>query len=79
MIAATFVSLVSRNVEVGGGTVAAISVISGSGIGPGPLGMAATNPTASAPCRTARRASSTVAMQHTFTRVRRCGVILLLS
>src|SRR5262245_37713399 len=41
-----------------------------SGIGPGPLGIAETSPSASAPCSIASSASSTEAMQQIFRRVR---------
>ena len=49
MISLTEVRLVSRNVAIGGGVVAAICLMSSSGMGPGPLGMAATRPIAEAP------------------------------
>jgi hypothetical protein len=55
-------------VEIGGGTLAAISAILGSLIEPTPDGMAATRPSASAPAAMARRASSTDAMQQTLIR-----------
>ena len=59
---------VSRNELTPGGMVAAISAIKLSGIGPGPLGIAETNPTADAPCSIAIQASATLAMQQIFTR-----------
>ena len=52
---------------MGGGTLAAISAISGSAIGPGPLGMAETRPSALAPSDMASRASSRLAIQQIFT------------
>jgi hypothetical protein len=71
MIPAAPVSLVSRNVAMGGPTEAAIRAIVGSSITPGPLGIAPTSPSASAPCAIARRASSGEAMQQILIRVRR--------
>src|SRR5689334_21846030 len=68
MIAATFCSQVNRNELTPGGIVAAISAISSSAIGPGPLGIADTNPTAEAPCSIASHASATLAIQQIFTR-----------
>ena len=62
--------LVRRNVAIPGGTPATISAIPSSGIGPGPLGMADTRPSAEAPCSIARRASSGFWMQQIFTRRR---------
>src|ERR1043165_1092741 len=59
---------VNRNELTPGGIVAAISAISSSGIGPGPLGIADTRPTADAPCSIASRASATLAIQQIFTR-----------
>src|SRR5688500_6145390 len=61
---------VNRNVAMPGGTLAAISAMSGSGITPGPLGISDTRPIADAPCAIASRASSTLAMQQTLTRGR---------
>jgi len=69
-MASADVSEVSRKLATGGGTEAAIRAISSSAIGPGPEGIFATSPTASAPAATASRASSTEAMQQIFTRVR---------
>ncbi len=48
---------------MGGGTVAAISAMSGSGMTPGPLGIDETSPSAEAPARMAAWASSTLEMQ----------------
>src|SRR5690349_174489 len=59
---------VSKNELTPGGIVAAISAINSSGIGPGPLGIADTNPTADAPCSIASHASATLAIQQIFTR-----------
>ncbi|PAV92906.1 hypothetical protein WR25_16461 [Diploscapter pachys] len=47
-----------------------MSAIRSSGIGPGPDGIRATRPNASAPAAVAMSASARDAMQHTFTRVR---------
>src|SRR4029078_3167376 len=69
MIGLAVVSDVSRKVATPGGTVAAISRMRSSGIGPGPLGIRDTRPIAEAPIRTARAASCSVAMQQIFTRV----------
>src|SRR5437764_12927783 len=66
-IPATSCLEVSRNVAMGGGTEAAMLVISASAITPGPLGMCETNPTADAPNSIANAASSTLAMQQIFT------------
>src|SRR5260221_11729284 len=55
--------LVSRKVPMAGGTRAAMSAISASSITPGPLGMDDTSPSAEAPARTARAASSALLMQ----------------
>ncbi len=52
-----------------GGTVAAISRMRRSEMGPGPLGIRETRPMADAPIRTARAASASDAMQQTLTRV----------
>ena len=68
---------VSRNELTPGGTVAAISAISVSGIGPGPLGIADTSPIADAPCSIAIHASATLAMQQIFTRGLFCRLHLL--
>src|SRR5690349_11756185 len=68
MIASVFCWHVNRNELTPGGIVAAISAINSSGIGPGPLGMADTNPTAEAPCSIAIHASSTLAIQQTLIR-----------
>src|SRR5687767_7559170 len=68
MMASASCSHVSRNELTAGGTVAAISAIKLSGIGPGPLGIAETNPSADAPCSIAIHASSTLAIQQIFTR-----------
>src|SRR5256714_13545784 len=59
---------VSRNELTPGGTVAAISAIKLSGIGPGPLGISDTNPIADAPASIAIHASSMLAIQQIFTR-----------
>src|SRR3982750_3792400 len=59
---------VSSTVAARAPTCRTMVVISDSGIGPGPLGMADTRPSMSAPAPIARSASSVVAMQHTFTR-----------
>src|SRR5215510_10253440 len=59
---------VSRNELTPGGTIAAISAIRSSGIGPGPLGIADTKPIADAPASIAIHASSMLAMQQIFTR-----------
>jgi hypothetical protein len=69
MISWGSVRLVRRNLAIAGGTVAAISAISGSGMIPGPLGISETSPSAVAPRRMARRASSIERMQQIFTRV----------
>src|SRR5260221_12570764 len=55
--------LVSRKVPMAGGTRAAMSAISASSITPGPVGMDDTSPSAEAPARTARAASSALPMQ----------------
>src|ERR1035437_3107780 len=65
---AAVMSGVRRKVEIGGGTLAAISAILGSLIEPTPDGMAATRPSASAPAAMARKASSTDPMQQTLIR-----------
>src|SRR5689334_23191399 len=49
-------------------TCRTMAAIVDSGIGPGPLGIAETNPSASAPAARASSASSIDEMQHTFTR-----------
>jgi len=49
---------VSKNVEMGGGTLPAISAINPSEITPGPLGMFETKPRATAPQRIANSASA---------------------
>src|SRR5688572_23179050 len=67
--ASASVNAVSRNVSVGGGTAAAIAAMSGSSIGPGPLGIAETRPIVEAPVSMASRASSRLAMQHIFTNI----------
>src|ERR1700752_5276745 len=54
---------VSKNELTPGGTIAAISAMRSSGIGPGPLGIADTNPIALAPASIAIHASSILAMQ----------------
>src|SRR5881227_404710 len=59
---------VSRNELTPAGTVAAISAIKLSGIGPGPLGISDTNPIADAPASIAIHASSMLAIQQIFTR-----------
>ena len=58
---------VNRKDETEGGIVLAISAISSSGIGPGPLGISETNPTAEAPYLMASHASSTLAIQQILT------------
>src|SRR5215212_1282595 len=68
MIEAASCLHVSRNELTPGGTVAAISAIKLSGIGPGPLGIADTSPIAEAPASIAIHASSILAMQQIFTR-----------
>src|SRR5687768_16438336 len=68
MIASASSWHVSKNELTPGGIVAAISAISSSGIGPGPLGIADTSPTADAPCSMASHASSTLGMQQIFIR-----------
>ena len=55
---------------MGGGTAAAISAISASGITPGPLGISETRPRADAPAAMATRASSRLEMQQILTRGR---------
>lgn len=60
---------VSRNVATGGGTIAVISAIFSSVIGPGPDGIDATRPSASAPLSTATLASCGEAIQQTLIRV----------
>gem|GEM_PF-6244972 len=67
MISRDFVSLVSRNVEIGGGTVWAIRLISSSSITPGPPGICPTRPNAEAPFSTATFASSILLIQQIFT------------
>src|SRR3954465_9701203 len=52
-----------------GGTCAAISAALSFEIGPGPLGIGDTRPTAEAPASIAIHTSSVLFMQHTFTRV----------
>ena len=69
-MAAGSTSDVSRKVPKAGGAAAAISAIRSSPITPGPLGIADTSPTASAPAATAARASPTLEMQQILTRVR---------
>jgi hypothetical protein len=68
MIEAASCKHVRRNELTPGGIVAAISTINASGIGPGPLGIADTSPTADAPASIAIHASSTLAIQQIFTR-----------
>jgi hypothetical protein len=58
MMSAADVSLVNKNVLIGGGTVRAIVRIKSSSITPGPLGILPTKPSADAPKATAMRASS---------------------
>ena len=55
--------------------MAVISAIKLSGIGPGPLGISETNPSAEAPCSIAIHASATLAIQQIFTRGLRVGLI----
>jgi hypothetical protein len=52
---------------MGGGIRRATSAITASEMTPGPLGISDTRPTAEAPCLTAMRASSALAMQQIFT------------
>src|ERR1051325_4277179 len=79
MIDAASCKHVSRNELTPGGILAAISAISSSGIGPGPLGIAETSPTADAPASIAIHASSTLAMQQIFTRgLAVVGLIMLI-
>lgn len=59
---------VNRNELTPGGICAAISAIRSSAIGPGPLGIADTSPSADAPCSIASQASSMLAIQQIFTR-----------
>src|SRR5215217_9023454 len=77
MIEAASCEQVSRNELTPGGTVAAISAIKSSGMGPGPLGIADTSPIAEAPASIAIHASSMPAMQQIFTRGFVVGFILL--
>ena len=65
MISSARRRLVSRKVATPGGTDSAIERMRRSGIGPGPLGIADTSPTALAPWAIASRASSTLCMQQT--------------
>lgn len=58
---------------MGGGTRRAISAMTASGMGPGPLGMVPTRPKALAPQRIARRASSGFMMQQILMRGYRVG------
>ena len=58
-----------------GGTSAAISAALSLEIGPGPLGMGDTRPTADAPASIAIHTSSMLFMQQTFTRVWAGGLI----
>ena len=60
---------VSRNASIPGGTSAAISAAFSFEIGPGPLGIGETSPTADAPASIAIQTSSIDFMQQTFTRV----------
>jgi hypothetical protein len=53
--------------ETEGGIALAILAMRRSGIGPGPLGISETNPTADAPYLIASQASSKLAMQQIFT------------
>jgi hypothetical protein len=68
--AAEVCSDVNRKEATGGGIIFAIDSISSSAIGPGPLGILATSPTASAPCRIAIFASAIEAIQHILILVR---------
>src|SRR3954468_6941002 len=68
MIGWAVVSLVNKKVATVGGTVSAISLISDSGIGSGPLGMRDTRPMAEAPLAIASAASAGDATQQIFTR-----------
>jgi hypothetical protein len=63
MITSGECSPVSRKVETGGGTLAAIRRIVSSEMTPGPLGMAETSPKAEAPQAMANRASASDLMQ----------------
>jgi hypothetical protein len=78
MIEAASCKDVSRNELTLGGTVAAISAIRSSGIGPGPLGIADTSPIAFAPASIAIHASATLAMQQIFIRGLTVGFITYL-
>src|SRR6185369_2960366 len=66
---------VSKNELTPGGTIAAISAINSSAIGPGPLGIADTKPIAFAPAPIAIHASSTLAMQQILIRGLSIGLI----
>src|SRR6185503_4656588 len=68
MIDAASCKQVSRNELTPGGTIAAISAIRSSAIGPGPLGIADTRPIALAPASIAIHASVILAMQQILTR-----------
>src|SRR5207247_1195447 len=61
-------SQVSKKEAMCGGIVFAISAMSSSAIGPGPLGILATRPTALAPAEIAIFASTMEAMQQILTR-----------
>ena len=63
MMASALRSLVSRNVAIGGGTVAAIRAMIASEMTPGPLGMAEMRPRAEAPLAMAIAASAGDLMQ----------------
>jgi len=68
MMPAAVCSDVKRNVAIGGGTLAAMRLISSSAIGPGPDGIAPTKPTAAAPAFIAMAASLSLEMQQIFIR-----------
>lgn len=69
----TLSSLVSRKEPIEGGMMAAISAMVGSEMTPGPLGIFATKPNASAPYRRASLASATLLIQQILTLGRRVG------
>src|SRR4030095_9364245 len=75
MIDAASCKHVSKNELTPGGTIAAISAIRSSGIGPGPLGIADTKPIAFAPASIAIHASSMLAMQQILIRGLSVGFI----
>jgi hypothetical protein len=72
-LASSSIEFVRRLEQTDGGMIAAISAIVDSEITPGPLDIFATNPTASAPCRTASFASATLHIQQILTLGRSVG------